>query len=372
MTQEEFNKWTNEACRYYHDKAISGEVDLAFYAFQSEPLIDKEVELLILKPAPYGNDSYGDTKYEDSLSNFSKSNKVYDPKWSFRERLHHVFKAGKIQYMLDEDYPHMIMNLVCFNVVDIKTFKKKYDRRGVVFNECADLTYKFIQLLKPKRIVCLSIFDCFERLKNRFTDYRILIPSNLIIGKWGDIPVYGIKHPSAHAQSGSPVAGRALKYLFERDQHQGVSIEEFKQLFHDDIRKVMDHRKFKFNPEQQSEIASETIDLLKKRFGLTVHPEKDNSLYISNKQLYITIAKTGSGYVTIRHSNFGCGKSYKTGKFKKQEELSNLLLKYGYAKNKLWLGEKFFLQYSFCDYDVPQAIADELEKLMPQFDEILM
>lgn len=369
MTQEEFNKWADKACRYCYDKAISNEINLNFYAFQSKPLIGKQAKLLILGLNPHGDDGYWNGKlrppYGEAISRFSEGNSHFHERdtWKLWQGLKRVFKKGNMEYMLEDDSLYMFMNVLYFNTNNIQTFKNQYDRDGSVFRESVNLTAEFIQLLKPERILCLSIGDCFNRLKDKFSDCRTLIPSFLTFGLWGDIPVYGIRHTSL-PNNGETLTGKSLSYLFDRDRQQAVSTEEFKQVFAEDIELFKQHKP-NFNRQEIIDIASATENLIKEKFGLTAHPEKGETVYTENKKLYITVTRTGVGYVAIRHSDYR-GQQYR---YEKQEELTELLSKYGYKKADVWLGQKPFIDYD--TDDVPRAIAAEMEELLPLIDEIM-
>jgi hypothetical protein len=379
MTQEEFNKWADKACRYCYDKAISNEINLNFYAFQSKPLIDKQPELLILGLNPHGDDNYWNGQYlppyEEAIDRFSKENPYFKPekdKWLIWQGLKRVFHAENIKRMLQDDYSYMYMNVLYFNTNDINTFKNNYDKQGEVFRDSVNLTVELIQLLKPKRILCLSIVDCFNRLKDNFTDCQILIPSFLVTGRWENIPVYGIRHTS-RANKGESLTGKSLQYLFEKDQQQIVSTDEFQQTFAEDI-KLFKQYKPTLTKEEKEKIATSTKDLLKEKFGLTIHPLKKETLYTKNEKLYITITSTGDGYIAIRHSDCETKKShYDQGIFyEKQEELIELLVKkYEYKEYKVWLGTKPFTDYGYDTDSISQSIVKEMEELLPSIEEIM-
>jgi hypothetical protein len=261
------------------------------------------------------------------------------------------------------------MNCLYFNANKIQLFKNRYDKHGIIIRENIDLTAEFIQLLKPKRILCLSIVDCFDQLKDRFTDCRTLVHMYLAVGKWNNIPVYGIRHP-AFPHPGEKMTGKALKYMFDKDQQQSVSTEEFLQVFTKEIEDIKQYRRFQYSKEQQIKIVLSTKDLIKKKLGLTEHRVQEDTFYTNNKKLYITVTQVGRGRIAIRHSNYVGSKRYTNIHYEKQEELFNFLSEYGYKKDIAWLGVKPFKLYGFYDRDVPYAIVAEIEKLLPLLDEI--
>jgi hypothetical protein len=378
MTQKEFDKWADKACRFCYDKAISNEINLNFYAFQSEPLIDKQPELLILGLNPHGSGGYWNGQfippYEEAIASFSKGNPHVNEKdrWKLWQGLKRVFQKGNIEYMLQDDYPYMCMNILYFNTNEIADFNK-FDKQGNVFRESVNLTAEFIQLLNPKRILCLSIDQCFDRLKNNFTDCQTLTPFFLETGQWENIPVYGIRHPSRTNKNNNKIeilVGKGLKYLFDKDRI--VTADEFQQVFAKEIE-LLTQYKPNFNKEEKIRIASLTKDLLNNKLGLITHPrgKEKETVYTKDKKLYITVTQTGEGYIAIRHSDYGENgkKNYSQGIFyEKQEELIDLLSNKGYKESEVWLGKKSFIDYD--TDDVPQAIMNEIEELMPLFDEI--
>ncbi|MDR3143144.1 MAG: hypothetical protein LBU37_15675 [Tannerellaceae bacterium] len=239
MTKEEFSQWAEKTCRYCYDKAVSGEMNLHFCAFQSKPLIDKQPGLLILGLNPHSFGTFWDGEnlpsYGKVKDAFCEEETAFHTKndWFIWQGLKRVFRAGNIEYMLEDDYPYMFMNILYFCTESISAFKRDCDRQGEVFNACADLTGEPIQLLRPERILCLSIPDCFNRLQKRFTARRTLIPSLLATAQWDDMPVYGIRHTSCRNKRGEGLTGKALQYLFD---HPAASTDEFQQAFAEEIK----------------------------------------------------------------------------------------------------------------------------------------
>lgn len=98
--------------------------------------------------------------------------------------------------------------------------------------ECLDFTREVIQdIFKPKCIVCFSIPGCFENLNRRykFSNIQTIRPktkenndATIVVkkGEWGNIPVYGISHPSGRISWEN--LGAIAHYLKEEMQLLGI------------------------------------------------------------------------------------------------------------------------------------------------------
>lgn len=89
-----------------------------------------------------------------------------------------------------------------------------------------EYTKKLIDILKPKRIICLGGKNCIDKLfKQEFKDNLIIytgknknLYSNIAYLKYNEIPVYGINHTSAlHSYQEMEILGRFLGLSFKME-----------------------------------------------------------------------------------------------------------------------------------------------------------
>jgi hypothetical protein len=204
-------KWAEFAVSYCN-KVAKTQVDRAFYAFQSKPI--KSPEVLILGLNPYGNCNYqsqvGNEKWELKESNemipavFIQQNQWYtggkyaDKKWNILEKLNKTIEVQPEFHLLFENMVYM--NILYFNSIDFSEFKRCSKNWKEVYENCIALSSLLIfEIIKPKKILCLGIENCF-------------IP--LIVGKPEEIirkalykfemngyKIYGMTHPSARTSN---------------------------------------------------------------------------------------------------------------------------------------------------------------------------
>lgn len=238
LFEKKLQEWSKKACRYCYELVESNKIDLYFYAFQSQPKFNPDILILGLNPGEeYGfpKDKY--SNFEDTLQMFSKGNPCFEKRddWHIWQGLKRIFSYAKHQEILDKEGLFMYMNLLYFNTRKFDTFKEKYDPHGEVFKQCSEFTSELLSdIIKPKRIICLSIKECYDRLHTEKT--IVYIPSYLVRGVWNGIPVYGIRHTS-YGNKAESVVGKCLNYLFENESSL-ISPEEIHEKFREELAEL--------------------------------------------------------------------------------------------------------------------------------------
>lgn len=370
-------EWANKTAKAYHELAMESvekpelklECNLAFYTQSNLNTIDGQPELLILAINPA--DTYG-TKYTykgsdgkgqienteywhipngmtgDKLLN---GNPVYpqrDKKWLLWQRLNRILKEGDVgNLLLDE------RKLVYTNIIYYATKKA-----GNIPHAAWDLkkySIDLINLLQPKRILCLSIPLCFNKLPLDEGSVKTLIPSELTFGQMNGIPVYGIPHTShRYTSEEMQLVGACLGYFFKLDNPESVTAEIIAEKFADKIAAV-DNKK---PTTKQSDIDFEELKVrLAEKFGEPYYVNSKTARYIFADDAQLAATTSDGGY-------FGIGAKLKTKDLPDREKYTLLLNTHGWncSKSKVWYQCKRFRSCNNIDY-----IIEELEQIQKEW-----
>lgn len=207
-------KWAEKAVNYCHgvatDPDSSKRIDKTFYAFQSKPVENPEILILGINPGEKKDEDCTYTSQKKNWKNiengmtvatFVKGNPHWDEheKWSLWRNLMKVFYTTEMQNIITSN-KFVYMNALYFNSNNIAGFYKLSPNSKDVFQNCITLTKELIvDIIKPKVIVCLSIPQCFDRLKNKDVESELLLKTKIRLlarGEFCGIPTYGIPHTS--------------------------------------------------------------------------------------------------------------------------------------------------------------------------------
>lgn len=358
--EEELQKWCEKACRYCYSLVQSGKVNLSFFAFQSEPRFKPEILILGLNPGnDYGFDKNKYPNFEETLKMFSKANAWFIEKdnWRLWRGINRVFTHAKLKTMLNQEDSFMYMNLLYFNTKRFNDFKRKYDPKEEIFEECTELTAELLSnIIKPRRIICLSINECYNRLVS--SNSIVYIPSSLTRGEWNGIPVYGIRHTS-YWNSAEPVVGKCLNYLFENESRL-VPFEEINEKFKEEIE-LLKQVKIKL----PDDTALNALEKLKE--SLDLKPVENNKSRLKiNDELQVTLTNSEGGYLAIRHISYKEKYTADNKNYKFEKELKELLKEYGYEMSDVWLGRRKFNSFVNAKKDPINEIVENLGKLISE------
>lgn len=367
-------EWAKETVDYCLSIATAEDsnrkINRAFYAFQSKPIKNPEVLILAINPA---GDAYyiGDEKWKGQCENeiwnipngmtpkrFIQENPNWNEHetWRLWQGLFGIFKSGEINYFLDKD-KFMYMNVLYFNSNTISDFfqlpKTNKEFSKEVFGKCVKLTKEAIEILKPKRILCLSILSCFNNIKD-IEKIETIIDKTLVRGTLNNIPIYGIPHTSRPIKGGQCRLGRLLKELFDNDQENPISkddlIKNNKELFD------YSYQPSTRIPNMNNLVVEIKNQLIPKIEGLIKEKQdKETTVdFILKSGLEIRISATNKGYVAVR-----------VPKDLDDNKIKNILNSKSYNENVTgWLGFKSLISYNSDDaVKISKEIIEELKDL---------
>ena len=366
--------WANKTADEYHKLATDPahpECNLAFYTQSDLTAIKGQPELLILAINPA--DRY-DTKYNYKGKNpnegqgqiqntgywglegrmtgeqFLKGNPRYAKldEWPLWKRLRSILSKEKCKKLLADKEKLVYTNIIYFAT-------KKADQIPAAAWRLQKHSIKLLKLLKPKRILCLSIPLCFDKLPLDEGSKKILIPGKLAFGLMDKIPVYGIPHTSSRYTTAEiELVGACLGYLFSLDHPEFVTAETIAEKFADKIEA--------FNSKQpiikQSHIDFEELKKrLAQRFGEPYEEKPKVVRYNFADNIQLTATTSDGGY-------FGIGANPMTKELSDREKYRSLLNKHGWAcsKSEVWYECKRFRSFDSID-----RIIEELEQIQKEW-----
>jgi|GEM_PF-1597492 len=209
---EKLKKWA-EFTVDYCDNVARNKIDRSFYVFQSEPSFEPEVLILGLNPQDQYKSRY--------------SNQHENPKWGLKDHnrmtaevlihqnpwyiggkqaknekewniLRNLNKTINVHKDLSQLFDNMVyMNILYFNSTDFNEFKNSFKEDWKeVFESCVEMSSLLIyEIIKPKRIICLGINNCYKSFIGNLTSEEL--NCSLYKCTKDGISIYGITHPSA-------------------------------------------------------------------------------------------------------------------------------------------------------------------------------
>lgn len=358
--KQALSEWADDTADFYHDIATKY-YDSMFYTQSDLTKVVENPDLLILAINPgsgytYKSDQIDSPEWKkwgigDRMDGKTllKGNPTFYKRGTWRtwQGLTRIFKKGGITDILDDESRFVWTNIIFFNE------PKERDIPAEWYKKCPAKTLELIKILKPKRILCLSINRCFSVLNQMITNREVLISSFLERGKLFDIPIYGIRH-TAYGNAGEEVVGKSLKYLFEQESHKAVSKEEYLSLFADDIQQMGTKTQ-----NLSEEIAEEVVKLCKEGWK-TDHFE---FLLRSNENGFI-----GVRYVDQKNRKADDDMMSKIKEILEKYEFSAPLID---PKNRVvWFGKKYFKAFGDEPKEIFDKILSELDKIKPQLESL--
>lgn len=380
--KSQLEAWAEETVNAYHDLATNPahpECNLAFYtqsdltAIKNRPLnsIEGQPELLILAINPAdscgtkytynGSDGQGqiqNTKIWNlsegrmTKEQFLKGNPDYstrNKKWHLWRRLRSILSKGGCENLLDDEKSVVYTNIIYFAT-------KKADQIPAAAWRLQKHSIQLLKLLKPKRILCLSIPLCFDKLPLDEGSKKILIPGKLSFGLMDKIPVYGIPHTSnRYTTAEMDMLGSCLGWLFEPDtKPESVTAEFIAREFADKIAACENRRT---TPEQSHIDFEELKERLALLFGKPYEEKPKVARYNFAGNVQLTATTQEGGY-------FGIGANPMTKELPDRDKYRSLLNKHGWAcrKSEVWYECKRFRSFDSID-----RIIEELEQIQKEW-----
>lgn len=231
--KELYDAWVDRVCDFIEE--AGPKLDKCASAFQSKPVLDKQADVLFLGYNAQEDFPYGEVNRErfyEGNSYFYKERytKKWNNDWIVWSKPYGMFKwADYLNPVSDGNF--IFMNAVYFGSKDMKQFNAISGSKDAI-QKCLALTGEVIQdVFKPKCIVCFSIQQCFDPLNNqyKFTDVQKFTPKTyngvdatvgMKKGMWGNIPIYGMNHPSRAISYEN--LGAIILYLKKEMQQLGI------------------------------------------------------------------------------------------------------------------------------------------------------
>ena len=105
---------------------------------------------------------------------------------------------------------------------------------------------------------------------------------------------------------------------------------------------------------------------------LTVIEDKPNTcrFYLSD-ELGVTVTRSGSGYIGVRHSNYKNNKKYSNTSYPHTSNYRQILKQHGFDISiDVWLGEKDFKDYGNNDNEIIERICKEIKELKEEIQKV--
>ncbi|MDI9868234.1 hypothetical protein [Flectobacillus roseus] len=381
LMKQELAKWADSTANLYHDLAQKKpDFDKAFYSQSNLNDLEQRPELLILAINPGSGGSYTDQVTNSLWTGWGldgkmdgtallKGNPTWDTRdtWPFWQRLKSILRRGEIESIIQDKSKFVLSNLTLFSSVQAKDLPK-------LPSECIQKTIELINILQPKKILCLGISDCIEPLKKegKFTT-EMLLPNNLLsFGKYQHIPIYSIKHPaSRYNNEEMNLVGKCLKYLFDNPNNTDVRVQ-IEKIFSGEIEAVKNRKVTEsVDKEIRIEVKEKIHERLEKE-GFINYEVKNLERYSISDDIMVSVTQTGVGYVGIRHKNFSL--KYTEKEYPYQEKFMDFLQKEsGFINNTndVWLGVKHFSQYGYSADQIISNIIEDIKRIKTGFEKIM-
>lgn len=208
---------------------VASEAKLDFYPLQSAAKMYPDILFLGLNPgggATYesqcNNLDWGPQGVPMTVERLLLGNPDYEkngPHWTIIRGLNKIPSFANV--LSNADY--VFANYFYLSTPDFSDVPKKYKEALAL---CERLTYEFIDIIKPKKIIILGTSSGIDRLN--ITEKKVILQGFwqrlLMSGFLNDIPVYAITHPSTMAITYEEIA--ALDKNFN-ESIAGKNLTEF-------------------------------------------------------------------------------------------------------------------------------------------------
>ena len=233
--ENELLEWAARTAEAYHSLAVDPshqDCNRAFYTQSDLRGLTAPPELLILTINPYGKAGYkGRDGFPGQLDNdgwqawglhgrmtgdvLIKGNPSFGTRESWRmwRRLRNILGRGGVDYLLDDASRLVCTELIFFNTPNAKQIPK-------AAYALVPHTVELIDILRPKRILCVGAATCLPSLRPYITGLT-QIAQNVKGGQLNGIPFYAIPHTSArYTTEQLDIVGRTLGGQFTADMNR--------------------------------------------------------------------------------------------------------------------------------------------------------
>ena len=336
----------------------------AFYTQSDLSILSDRPQLAILAINPNSTCSYADQvanpywRLEPTIGmtaeHFLRGNPDFPnrDKWRLWNRMQRMLQLGGIEKLVEADNSFAYVNIVNFNS------PHPQDIPSDIFSQCAVYTFKLIDLLQPKFIICLGKAPFDVLVKHSHSKVDEVIAGEVDRIAFGKSLVVRIPHTSKfYTYEEMEMIGKALALLFHHPEYDSAQIRN-------DLTKEI--QSFKDRRLQTSKKVCKgwqpDIDSIPLNYNLidVVH---QRYLFATFLELTVDIKKRSIGIRhLVRHSN------YLKHSEPNEAKLREILRNFGFVvektqENCAWLGRKNLQAYGVTKSEILTNIHAELKKI---------
>ena len=280
--------------------------------------------------------------------------------WSFWKKLRSLLEISGMDCLMDNE-----KSFVYTNVFLCSTKKEKGISKDD-YNNLKLYTFMLIDILKPKRIICLgqntmdSLLVNYLKKKDNTCKLTGLPIRYKVIN---EMKVYGFHHPAYYySNEEKQLVGHFLghydKKIITEANPLPKELEQYVVAYLNRSRKANAH-----GMVSSDEIYKKLCERLKTLYQ--VIEEKNNLCRFEiSKELAFTVTNNENGYVAFRHIKFDKKVQYTNNDYPNLFEYRSTLQDMGYETNSnVWLGKKQFIQYGGNEEDVCNTIIIEINNI---------
>ena len=376
--QDKLHSWAKETVAAYIGfaqqlKDVPQSKYTAFYTQSDLTRLSDSPQLVILAINPNSTCSYADqvanpywkldAKDGMTAERFLAGNPDFPNRqgWRLWKWLSRILQLGGIE--------NLIASEECFAYANIVNFNSPHpqDIPSAVFNQCAEYTFKLIELLQPKFIICLGRAPFNVLVKQSHSSVDEIIPGEVDRIVLGNSIVVRIPHTSKfYTIEEMEMVGKALALLFHHPEYSGV---QARNVLATEI-KAFEEKRSRNKSVKKGSCKKIELDSIPLNYEL-IDPAHQRYLFASFLELTVAVKQ---GFVGIRHLvRHG---NYLKHSEPNEEELRKILMGFGFDVEKsqancAWLGKKSLLDFGESSKEVMNHVQSELkqiEMLVSQLD----
>lgn len=367
--QDELHAWAEKTVSAYKRLAYQLKDEpqskyTAFYTQSDLSLLSDRPQLAILAINPNSTCSYADQvanpywRLEPTIGmtaeRFLQGNPDFPnrDKWRLWNRLTRMLQLGGIEKLIKVDKLFAYVNIVNFNS------PHPQDIPSDIFSQCAEHSFKLIEILQPKFIICLgkAPFDVLVKHSHANVDEVIAGEVDRIV--FGKSLVVRIPHTSKfYTYEEMEMIGKALALLFHHPEYESAQIRN------ELIKEIQLFKERRLQTSNKTCKGWQTeIDAIPLNYKLidVVH---QRYLFDSCLELTVDIKKRTIGIRhLVRHGN------YLKHSEPNEKQLREILKNFGFVvektqENCAWLGRKNLQNYGVTKSEILTNIHAELQQI---------
>lgn len=216
--QRKLIDWAKETYDFYYPKAK--ELNMDFYTQSDLTLLSEQipVTLMVIGINPGYGGKFQPGRFKESsdllLGNAFNGKHEVIQEWKILKKLRSILEYSNNGKLIDDEKTFVFTNATFFSTHDENGLNGKVKEAQ---KESIKYTKKLIEIIQPKHVICLGGKNCTDLL---VSETQPLLPNTVRLeyGHIGNIPVYGINHPSSSWSSEAmELVGTALGKAFTID-----------------------------------------------------------------------------------------------------------------------------------------------------------